>query len=261
MAEAVNVKFDIKHTRRTKHTKHTMEMLPSLGTANPIETVDIEIVDIEIDIPSLPQKYQQSLMDFMGEHKIKPPGLDTLRGIALRAMMCCQENGKWFDRASCKALFERYGKNTDDAIQPFNKLDQLGISQIKNKKKGVYRIKFPLELSPKLKMRRGFKTDECKHKEIERIKQIIRTDYVDEPNSKWQLGHKHPLSGDNSCTNMVLQPPIQAKYRDEYIFIDTLTKIPTVQKLQQMCKQGKSPYTTQDFRDLKDWILTLELGS
>jgi hypothetical protein len=32
----------------------------------------------------------------------------------------------------------------------------------------------------------------------------------------------------------VLQPPIQAKYRDNYIFIDSLTKFPMPNKLESM---------------------------
>ena len=57
-------------------------------------------------------------------------------------------------------------------------------------------------------------------KEIEKIKSKIKSDYIESPNSQWQLGHKNPGSTDNSNVNLVLQPPIQGKYRDNYIFID-----------------------------------------
>jgi hypothetical protein len=56
--------------------------------------------------------------------------------------------------------------------------------------------------------------------EINKIKSTIKADYIDVSNDLWQLGHKNPDSTDNSNKNLVLQPPIQGKYRDNYIFID-----------------------------------------
>ena len=86
-------------------------------------------------------------------------------------------------------------------------------------------------------MRAGFVwngTEEQKNIEIENIKAHIQGNYCDVPNKDWQLGHKNPDSGDNSSSNLVLQPPIQAKYRDNYVFLNTLTKMPTPKKFEKL---------------------------
>ena len=86
-------------------------------------------------------------------------------------------------------------------------------------------------------MRKNFKfdgTEDEKNIEINKIKSTINADYIDVPNEQWQLGHKNPGSTNNTSNNLILQPPIQGKYRDDYIFIDTLTKIPVPSKLKRM---------------------------
>ena len=72
-----------------------------------------------------------------------------------------------------------------------------------------------------------------KNIEIDKIKSSIKSDYIDISNSLWQLGHKNPNSSDNTSNNLVLQPPIQGKYRDNYIFIDTLHQ--PKRKMRQDC--------------------------
>jgi len=110
-------------------------------------------------------------------------------------------------------------------------------------------------------MRKDFKFDgtlEQKNAEIDKIKSTIQHDYIDVPNKQWQLGHKNPESGDSSGNNMVLQPPIQAKYRDHYVFIDTLTKIPTPKYLIKKIEKDESPYTLAQLKDLKQYLLSRE---
>jgi hypothetical protein len=92
---------------------------------------------------------------------------------------------------------------------------------------------------------------------IDTIKQRIKEDYMDIPNEKWQLGHKNPGSCDNSSNNMVLQPPIQARYRDGYIFLDSLTKVPTPKKWQDMIKRGDSPYTHDQLYEFYQYLSKL----
>ena len=130
-------------------------------------------------------------------------------------------------------------------------------------KRGIYAIKYPYEVSNKKAMRQNFVYDgseEKKNEEINKIKQNIKEDYIDIPNNKWQLGHKNPDTTDSTNKNLVLQPPIQAKYRDDYIFIDTLTKIPTPKKLKKLINQGESPYTKQQLRYLRDILINLNLS-
>ena len=78
---------------------------------------------------------------------------------------------------------------------------------------------------------------------ITKFKIFEKTDYIDIPNHLWQLGHKNPDSIDNSNKNLILQPPIQGKYRDNYIFIDTLTKIPTPKILDKMIHNKEIEFT------------------
>jgi hypothetical protein len=104
-------------------------------------------------------------------------------------------------------------------------------------------------------MRKNFKydgTEEDKNAEIDRIKSTIKADYIDTPNSEWQLGHKNPDSEDNSTNNLVLQPPIQGKYRDNYIFIDTLTKFPTPKKMDNMIKNGDVVFSKEQIMQYKE---------
>jgi hypothetical protein len=111
-------------------------------------------------------------------------------------------------------------------------------------------------------MRKDFKFDGSsaeKNDEIDKIKSTIKNDYVDVPNESWQLGHKNPESDDNKSSNLILQPPIQAKYRDKYIFLDTLTKIPTPKTIIQLYKSGDCPYTTEQLIQLKEWLNGLSI--
>ena len=98
-----------------------------------------------------------------------------------------------------------------------------------------------------------------KNTEINKIKSTIKANYVDIVNSEWQLGHKNPNSTDNAMSNLVLQPPIQAKYRDKYIFLDTLTKIPTPKTFQEMNDANQLPYTKEQLINLRDYLNSLEL--
>ena len=113
---------------------------------------------------------------------------------------------------------------------------------------------YPYALSNKHKMRKDFKfdgTEEEKNVEIDKIKSTIKADYVDVDNSQWQLGHKNPASTDNSNENLVLQPPIQGKYRDNYIFIDTLTKIPVPKKLVTMIEKKEIEFSPEQIIEYK----------
>jgi hypothetical protein len=95
-------------------------------------------------------------------------------------------------------------------------------------------------------------TEEEKNNEINKIKSTIKTDYIDISNSLWQLGHKNPGSTDNSNDNLVLQPPIQSKYRDNYIFIDTLTKFPVPTKLKNMIEKEDIKFTQEQIKHYKE---------
>ena len=159
-------------------------------------------------------------------------------------------------------IIKKFNILTADSIQCFNKHSQWGIKTNSGIEKGKLYIVYPYELSNKHNIRKDFKFDgttEEKNIEIEKIKSTIKHDYIDIPCEKWQLGHKNPESDDNKSSNLVLQPPIQAKYRDKYIFLDTLTKIPTPKTIIQLYTSGDCPYTTEQLIQLKEWLNGLSL--
>ena len=155
----------------------------------------------------------------------------------------------------CDKFVRKFSIETKDSIQLFNKHNQWGIQTNSGIERGKLYIVYPYALSNKHKMRKNFHfdgTEEEKNEEINKIKSTINTDYIDVPNSLWQLGHKNPESTDNSNDNLVLQPPIQGKYRDNYIFIDTLTKIPVPKKLENMIDKNEIEFTPEQIRRYKE---------
>ena len=206
--------------------------------------------------PDFLANYHPDLLKFAEENKLKLPKLSTRNGKALSAMS--HNPGKFWIRDDCKLFVKKFAIDSDDEIQLFNKHEQRGFKCIPDKGKNM--LIYPYEKSNKFSMRKDFEfdgTEEQKNEEIEKIKSTIQHDYIDVPNSEWQLGHKNPDTTDSSSKNLVLQPPIQGKYRDNYIFIDTLTKIPTPSKLLADIKSGKSPYTDEQIKQLRDGLNSL----
>ena len=204
-------------------------------------------------IHELSNEYPKEFIEFCNQHGLVPPKLTTGNGRALSAML---ENPLFYwDRAVCDEFVKKFNIQTKDSIQLFNKHEQWGIKT--SSERGKNYIVYPYQLSNKHKMRKDFRfngTEEEKNAEIEKIKSTIATDYVNVPNQEWQLGHKNPESEDNSTENLVLQPPIQAKYRDCYIFLDTLTKIPTPKTIIKLYQQNKCPYTKKQLLELKQFL-------
>ena len=210
----------------------------------------MQLIDIKTDLPSeLPTHYDEATRHFINKYNLTAPAPTTGNGKAFIAMSLAPQ--KYFDRDTATKFCEHFDIKTNDSIQLFNKHAQWGPQM--SQQRGKYFIMFPLTLSPKVQMRAGFKwdgTEEQKYEAIENIKADIKADYVDIPAEQWQLGHKNP-EGDNTSNNLVLQPPIQAKYRDNYIFIDTLTKIPTPETLTRLIQEGKNPYTQEQMTRLR----------
>ena len=207
---------------------------------------------INIDNLDEIKPYPLEFINFCKDNNLIIPKINTGRGKALSAML--NNIDKYFDRKTCIEFCNKFNINSDDSIQLFNKHEQIGIKT--SDEKGKYYIKYPYCLSNKHKMRKNFGynlTEEEKNNEINKIKATIKNDYLDVPNEKWQLGHKNPESNDNN-NNLILQPPIQAKYRDRYIFIDTLTKIPTPNEISRLIKTNNCPYTIEQLIELKNLI-------
>lgn len=206
---------------------------------------NMQKIDINT-ITAIPEKYPTEFVEFCTQNSLVPPKISSNNGRALSAMLLYPN--QYWDREACDAFVTKFGIQTRDSIQLFNKHAQWGIATNSGKERGRLYIEYPYRLSNKHKMRKGFKfdgTEEEKRAEIDRIKSTIQADYIDPPYEAWQLGHKNPGSTDSSTQNLVLQPPIQGKYRDDYLFFDTLTKMPLPAKLRKMLDAGEVELTDE----------------
>jgi hypothetical protein len=216
-----------------------------------LEPCDYELIDIN-KIHELPTQYPEEFNKFCIENELKPPNITTGNGKALSVML--KYKYFYWNRDTCDKFVHKFNITTKDSIQLFNKHNQWGIKTNSGTERGKLYIIYPYSLSNKHKMRKNFKfngTEQQKNDEIYKIKSTIKNDYIDVDNSLWQLGHKNPSSTDNSYHNLVLQPPIQAKYRDNYIFIDTLTKFPMPNKLYDMIEKKEIEFTTEQIISYK----------
>ena len=218
----------------------------------------INVAEITEDmIASLPADF----IAFAKSNNCYLPKKENSRGgfEALAAMV--NNPYKFFDgRDDTNAFCEKFNIKTKDSIQLFNKKAQAGFKM--SGKRAKYYIIRPYKVSNKKAMRENFKfdgTEAAKNEEINKWKAHIQENYLDESNDKWQLGHKNPETTDNTSANLILQPPIQAKYRDRYIFIDPLTKMPTPSELFKLIKNGKSPFTNAQLRELRDGLKQINL--
>lgn len=217
----------------------------------------MELIDID-NITSLYDDYPHEFNIFCKDNNLNPPRIKSKRGKALSAML--HNNNKYWNRNKCNEFCNKFNIETKDSIQLFNKHSQWGIMTNRKTEKEKYYIAYPYKLSNKHKIRKNFTShlnkDEL-HTEINKIKSTIVHDYIDIPNDSWQIGHKNPESSNNS-NNMILQPPIQGRYRDEYIFIDTLTKIPLAHKLKSMLEKKEIELTDKQIDDYMNLFSSLK---
>jgi hypothetical protein len=220
---------------------------------------NLTLIDVD-KIDDLPSEFPEEFTEFCRINDLKPPNITTGNGKALSVMIT--NKGNYWDRKTCDQFVEKFKIETKDSIQLFNKHNQWGIQTNSGIERGKLYIVYPYTLSNKHKMRKNFKfdgTNEEKYLEINKIKSTIKADYIDVGNELWQLGHKNPASTDNSNHNLVLQPPIQGKYRDNYIFIDTLTKFPVPNKLEVMIERKEIEFSVDQiikYKEIFDKLFT-----
>lgn len=216
------------------------------------ESCNYNLINLDL-ITELPNKYPDEFNEFCLNNNLNPPNITTGNGKALSVML--KYKYFYWNRDVCDKFVKKFNIITKDSIQLFNKHSQWGIQTNSGIERGKLYIIYPYCLSNKHKMRKNFKFDETEEKkfdEIDKIKSTIKSDYIDVDNSLWQLGHKNPGSTDNSTNNLVLQPPIQGKYRDNYIFIDTLTKYPMPNKLKSMIEKKEIEFTREQIISYKE---------
>jgi hypothetical protein len=222
----------IPYSKRKKKELITSLLNIKQGEKINIKPSEYTLIDID-KIESIPRSYPEDFKIFCENNNLKPPSINSMNGNALSVMT--HNPFHYWTRETCDTFVKKFNIKTKDSIQLFNKHSQWGIKTNSGIEKGKLYIVYPYSLSNKHKMRKNFNYNNAnKDAEIDNIKSTIKLDYIDVPNERWQLGHKNPGITDSSMNNLVLQPPIQARYRDDYIFIDTITKIPLPNKLKSM---------------------------
>lgn len=214
-----------------------------------IQPIEYQKINIE-SITEIKNNYPEEFIKFCKLNDLYPPKNTSGSGKALSAML--YNRYKYWDRESCDNFVKKFNIKTSDSIQLFNKHSQWGISTNSGLEKGKLYIIYPYSLSNKHKMRKNFKyngNEYDKNIEIEKIKSTIKNDYIDVSNDKWQLGHKNPGSIDSTNNNLILQPPIQSKYKDDYLFFDTISKMPLPYKLDKLLKSKEIKLTNEQIQN------------
>ncbi len=252
----------IKDDELNKITENTSKINlnenKEISKDNNVEFSKYQRINID-SITEIKNNYPDEFIKFCELNNLKPPKNISANGKALSVML--YNPYKFWDRKSCDDFVKKFKIDTSDSIQLFNKHSQWGIKTNSGIEKGKLYIVYPYSLSNKHKMRKNFKyngDENDKNIEIEKIKSTIKNDYIDIPNEKWQLGHKNPGSINNTCNNLILQPPIQSKYRDDYLFFDTLTKMPLPYKLDKLLKSKEIELTNEQILDYKNVLAKYE---
>jgi len=195
--------------------------------------MNIPINPVCVELLVLPESYPYEFMSFCNSNNLRPPKITSKNGQALLAMLVTPFF--YWTRKETDTFVKKFNIETSDSIQLFNKHSQWGILTSSDLHlKGKNFIVYPYALSNKKAMRTKFTFHGNKDEAVQEIKNEILNNYINVNTELWQLGHKNPGSTDNSQSNLVLQPPIQGRYRDDYVFIDTLTKFPLPHKLKTL---------------------------
>ncbi|QIG59865.1 hypothetical protein [Dishui Lake phycodnavirus 4] len=210
-------------------------------------------------------KYPNELLVFFQTHNIKEPNIYSLKGQALALMSQQEfvNGSKFIDRKFADNFFKVIGFDTTDAIQAFNK--PAGNLKLVKYKKGLYSLLYPFEIDFfQIEKRKNVHTNilvngdkSCQVKRVkehwkEKVKIEMRyielllslkepklydmisiklnevkwiMKFILEPEqSEWQIGHLDADKGNNP-ENLRFQPPIQARFRDKYIFNELFERL------------------------------------
>ena len=205
-----------------------------------------------------PTEYDEDFKSFCKKYKIKLSRLSSMKGMVIAILTNKENRNKYVNRDILEKIMKDLEKYSKDVIQLINKTDQWGLvyeTDSSKKKHDVhYRIPYPFRYtSVHVEKRKDFtghfQDKDARNKAINAQKEHIKNYYIDVPNDKWELGHKDANKKDNTDKNLIIQPPIQGKYKDKFIFFDALTRMPSGKELSKDIKSKKHKYYGED--DLK----------
>lgn len=166
----------------------------------------------------------------------RPPKVSSKSGQIVALLTDEKHRNLYFSRNLLEFFLNKINMKSKDAIQLINKSEQYGLKNDRPTIDGElhYAVPHPFTfISTHITARSGSIDRSNQNKCVQRLKQWITQNYIEVPNHKWQSGHRDPLLN-VSDNNIVWQPPIQARFRDNYKFDEQgLTKWPTVKYLIQ----------------------------
>lgn len=193
------------------------------------------------------EEYDPELVEFAGKHSLKLPKLSCLRGQALALMSKPDMRGgnNFVTPATAEEFFKKNNLKTRDAIQPFNKMNQIGFKLIA--RTGEYSLVYPFEVdSVTLNKRVNVKLniEQTREEGAAHVREYHQRHIMDVATEKWQIGHLDPTTSDNTAKNLAWQPPIQARTRNSLKFDrEFFKKWPTGEEL---IRVGWREYYTED---------------
>jgi hypothetical protein len=193
--------------------------------------------------------YEQDFIIFCEDNAITTPNINTLKGQVIALLTKKENRNKYIDREKLDSFLKSINMFSADSIQIVNKTDQWGLKHQTVDRKW-YNIPYPFEfIDIHIKKRKISFQVLDRDSKIDFIKEYIKFNYLDVPNYKWEIGHKDP-NKPTSDDNLVLQPPIQGKFRDRFKFDDIgLIKYPTPQEL------DRNPFL---YYSQEEWIKIIE---
>jgi hypothetical protein len=166
--------------------------------------------------------YSKEIKEFYLNNNLKLPKINSLKGQAIALLTSKDNLNKYITREILDEFLTKIGLYSKDCIQLLNKTEQNGLKSI-CEERTYYQIPYPfIYIDTHIKKRnipKGVFDEQKKKDSYDVVMDYITKYYINEPYEKWQVGHKNPDITD-STNNLIMQPTIQGKYRDNYIFMD-----------------------------------------
>lgn len=206
---------------------------------------------------SLYVNYDRELLNWSAENKCKLPGINSVRGQIIALLTHPHNANVLFTRAMLDAFLSKINMESKDVIQAVNKTDQWGLVH-KTYLKKYYIIPRPftytsVHVNKRIKFG-GEITNDRKMEMVENTKAFLMKYYINVDNDQWDMGHVNP-NGSNDASNLIMQPPIQRAYRDNFKFDNYgLRLCPSASEL---VKNIGKYYTKEEIEIIKQAVVSM----